>query len=61
VLLSSDPTDEVHGQVLPITPDDLAAADEYEVDDYARLEVALASGTVAWVYVDKTYLPDPQR
>jgi Gamma-glutamyl cyclotransferase, AIG2-like len=57
---SDDPTDEVHGQVLTISQDDLRAADDYEVDDYARTEVTLASGTVAWVYLDKTYLPDPQ-
>ncbi len=54
---SSDPADEVPGQVLTITAADLPAADEYEVDDYARTEVTLASGTVAWVYLDKTQLP----
>ena len=58
---SSDPADEVQGQVLSITAPDLAAADEYEVDDYARTEVTLASGTVAWVYLDKSYLSDPAR
>lgn len=58
---SSDPADEVRGQVLAITAADLAAADDYEVDDYARTEVTLASGTVAWVYLDKTYRPDPQH
>ena len=59
---SSDPTDEVHGRLLTITADDLAAADKYEVDDYGRMEVTLASGAVAWVYLDKTYLPnEPQR
>jgi hypothetical protein len=57
---SSDPADEVRGQVFPITSQDLAAADDYEVDEYARLEVTLASGTAAWVYLDKTYLPDQQ-
>jgi hypothetical protein len=55
---SSDPADEVRGQVFAITADDLAAADDYEVDDYARMEVTLASGTTAWVYLDKTYVPD---
>ena len=48
---SSDPTDEVHGQVLTITEDDLMAADEYEVDDYRRITVPLRSGGEAWVYV----------
>ncbi len=57
---SSEPSDEVRGQVLTITEEDLAAADEYEVDDYARTQVTLASGTVAWVYLDKTHRPDQQ-
>lgn len=30
---------------------DLAAADEYEVDAYRRIEVPLRSGATAWVYV----------
>jgi gamma-glutamylcyclotransferase (GGCT)/AIG2-like uncharacterized protein YtfP len=30
---------------------DLAAADEYEVDDYVRVAVPLRSGEQAWVYV----------
>lgn len=29
----------------------LEAADEYEVDDYRRVEVPLRSGRSAWVYV----------
>ena len=30
---------------------ELAAADAYEVSDYKRVRVALASGLTAWVYV----------
>lgn len=30
---------------------ELAAADEYEVDDYTRVAVPLRSGRQAWVYV----------
>jgi hypothetical protein len=30
---------------------ELAAADEYEVDDYRRITVPLRSGDRAWVYV----------
>jgi hypothetical protein len=30
---------------------ELAAADEYEVDDYRRITVSLRSGDRAWVYV----------
>lgn len=42
--------DTVRGTLFHITPAELAAADEYEVDDYARVRVTLASGTTAWVY-----------
>jgi gamma-glutamylcyclotransferase (GGCT)/AIG2-like uncharacterized protein YtfP len=49
------PTDQpgahVEGSVFAVTKDELAAADEYEVDDYRRISVPLASGDDAWVYV----------
>lgn len=48
---SGDPADMVIGKVFRITPEELAAADRYEVSDYKRIEVLLASGTPAWVYV----------
>ena len=48
---SSDPTDTVAGTVFWITPEELAAADRYEVSDYHRIEAKLASGGRAWVYV----------
>lgn len=51
VLPSDDPRDEVPGMVFRITPEELAAADEYEVSDYKRIEVVLKSGIRAWVYV----------
>lgn len=41
----------VPGTVLALTPAELAAADDYEVDDYTRVAVSLASGRRAWVYV----------
>jgi gamma-glutamylcyclotransferase (GGCT)/AIG2-like uncharacterized protein YtfP len=43
-------TDQVDGTVLEITSAELAAADDYEVDDYTRALVPLASGVPAWVY-----------
>jgi gamma-glutamylcyclotransferase (GGCT)/AIG2-like uncharacterized protein YtfP len=43
--------DEVAGTVFQITPAELAAADAYEVSDYARVAVRLKSGAEAWVYV----------
>ncbi|MER5863248.1 gamma-glutamylcyclotransferase family protein [Kitasatospora sp. NPDC002040] len=51
VLPSADTRDAVDGTVFELTDADLAAADDYEVDDYARSEVRLASGTTAWVYL----------
>jgi hypothetical protein len=37
--------------VFRITPEELAAADSYEVSDYKRVSVVLTSGIEAWVYV----------
>ena len=51
VVPTGNPIDEVVGQVFAITPAELAAADEYEVDDYTRVLVPLKSGKRAWVYV----------
>ncbi|MFJ3877926.1 GDSL-type esterase/lipase family protein [Streptomyces sp. NPDC090077] len=42
----------VEGAVLHLTDEELAAADDYEVDDYARRRVVLASGESAWAYLD---------
>lgn len=49
---SEDPGDSVEGVVFAITDAELAAADAYEVDDYARVRVTLGSGATAWVYLD---------
>lgn len=46
--------DAVHGTVLRLTADELAAADSYEVDAYQRLPVVLGSGTCAWAYVARS-------
>ena len=43
--------DSVAGGCLELTDEELEAADEYEVDDYVRIAVTLASGRGAWVYV----------
>jgi gamma-glutamylcyclotransferase (GGCT)/AIG2-like uncharacterized protein YtfP len=43
--------DSVAGTVFEITAEELAAADRYEVADYKRVSVILASGLTAWVYV----------
>ena len=48
---SDDPADSVPGKVFSISAEELAAADRYEVADYKRISVRLASGKEAWVYV----------
>jgi Gamma-glutamyl cyclotransferase, AIG2-like len=52
ILRATDRADaHVDGMVLEISETELAAADEYEVDDYRRIAVPLRSGATAWVYV----------
>jgi gamma-glutamylcyclotransferase (GGCT)/AIG2-like uncharacterized protein YtfP len=48
--------DQVKGMVFDLSPEELRQADDYEVDDYARIAVDLASGTQAWVYAHKSTL-----
>ena len=48
---TGDPADVIAGVVFSLTPAELAAADAYEVDAYARVEVRLGSGAWAFVYV----------
>lgn len=43
--------DRIPGVVFSITAAELAATDAYEVDAYGRVEVTLASGATAFVYV----------
>ena len=50
ILCLGAPTDSVAGSYLELDDAELAAADEYEVDDYRRTAVTLASGVTAWVY-----------
>lgn len=47
----SNARDGVPGTVFKITPEELTAADRYEVADYTRVEVTLKSGLRAWAYV----------
>ncbi|WP_212823353.1 gamma-glutamylcyclotransferase family protein [Catellatospora sp. TT07R-123] len=51
VVASDVPADQVAGMVFEVSDAELAAADDYEVDDYRRILVTLASGVRAWVYV----------
>ena len=51
ILRNGDVTDSVPGACLGLNKHELLAADAYEVDDYARTSLTLASGVDAWVYV----------
>jgi hypothetical protein len=51
LLPSNDPAAAIPGKTLAITVGDLPAMDEYEGDNYRRIEAVLASGNTAWVYV----------
>lgn len=46
------PQDQIDGTVFAVTAAELQHADAYEVSDYRRECVVLASGQPAWVYVD---------
>ena len=51
IAVKSDPHDRIEGTVFELTQAELEAGDSYEVDAYARVEVALESGRSAWAYV----------
>ncbi len=54
ILVPSDnPEDTVSGTLFVLTETELDKADAYEVDDYVRKDVTLASGQRAFVYVAK--------
>ncbi|MBR9847515.1 MAG: gamma-glutamylcyclotransferase [Algicola sp.] len=48
---SNNESDFISGMVFEITNKELKMADEYEVEDYIRVNETLESGIEAWVYV----------
>jgi hypothetical protein len=48
---SQNPSTQLAGTVLEVTPEELVIADNYETAEYKRIEVQLASGKTSWVYV----------
>ncbi len=48
--------DEVEGTVFEITHDELMLADDYEVEEYARIKADFKSGNKAWVYADASQI-----
>ena len=53
VLRRGRPEEAVPGVALAVTDEDLSRADSYEVSDYVRIEVRLASGRRSFVYVHR--------
>ena len=51
ILRKGDAGDKVIGAYLQLTDEELAITDDYEVEDYSRILVTLASGVEAFVYV----------
>jgi GNAT superfamily N-acetyltransferase len=52
---SNETKDKIDGMVFEITPEELAMADAYEVGDYVRIAVRLASGKKVWIYILKAF------
>ncbi|MEZ0244925.1 MAG: gamma-glutamylcyclotransferase family protein [Sphingomonas sp.] len=50
-LVPGAPDARIAGKLLHVTEADLPALDDYEGEEYTRVEVTLASGRRAWVYV----------
>ena len=54
---TDNPEDRIPGTVFALTLKQIARADAYEVDDYHRVSVTLASGKTAWLYEAKPASP----
>ena len=50
---SGNAEDEVEGVLFEITDEEILQADEYEVDDYKRIETVFKSGKTGFIYVGK--------
>jgi gamma-glutamylcyclotransferase (GGCT)/AIG2-like uncharacterized protein YtfP len=50
VIASTNDNDRIEGTVFLISEKELFLADNYEPENYTRMEVMLASGKKAWVY-----------
>jgi hypothetical protein len=56
LLKTGNESDSVSGTIYLITEQELAQADNYEVDDYQRIAEKFLCHTNAWVYVAKNSL-----
>lgn len=53
LIFSGNGTDEVEGMLFEVTVEEILQADEYEVDDYKRIETVFKSGKTGFIYVGK--------
>lgn len=51
LVFSGNVEDEVEGVLFEVTEEELLKADEYEVDDYKRIETVFKSGKSGFIYV----------
>lgn len=50
---SGNTEDEIEGMLFEVTGEEILQADEYEVDDYKRVETVFKSGKTGFIYVGK--------
>jgi len=50
---SGNAEDEVEGVLFEVSDEEILQADEYEVDDYKRIETVFKSGKKGFIYVGK--------
>lgn len=50
---SGNAEDEIEGILFEVTDEEILQADEYEVDDYKRIETVFKSGRFGFIYVGK--------
>ncbi|MCU7616996.1 gamma-glutamylcyclotransferase [Chryseobacterium sp. PBS4-4] len=50
---SGDSADEIEGVLFEVSNEEILHADEYEVDDYKRIETVFKSGKKGFIYVGK--------
>lgn len=50
---SGNTEDEVRGVLFEVSDEEILKADEYEVDDYKRIETVFKSGKKGFIYVGK--------
>lgn len=51
LVFSGNVEDEVEGVLFEVTEEEILKADEYEVDDYKRIETVFKSGKSGFIYV----------